>query len=86
MITIFLNLLSLLHRIFVPSTNYNLDLFNHGDPTPGTPITLWWTWAGIHQTWKIESRMFVSLAVSFFHLIDGVARQLERINNSDVNT
>lgn len=42
--------------IFVPFTNYNIDLYNHGDPTPGTPITLWWTWEGLHQTWKIERR------------------------------
>lgn len=39
-------------RIFVPFTHQNLDLFNQGDPTPGTLITTWWTWEGVHQTWK----------------------------------
>ncbi|TFK61281.1 ricin B-like lectin [Pluteus cervinus] len=42
------------HRIFIPNTYYNLDLYNYGDPTPGTPVTLWWTWEGLHQTWKFE--------------------------------
>jgi hypothetical protein len=39
-------------RVFVPFTHQNIDLFNQGDPTPGTPITTWWTWEGLHQTWK----------------------------------
>ncbi|KAJ7724854.1 ricin B-like lectin [Mycena metata] len=42
------------YRIFVPNTKLNLDLYNDGNPTPGTPITLWYQWAGIHQTWKFE--------------------------------
>jgi len=43
------------YRIFVPFTSYNLDLTNWGDATPGTPVQLWFTWAGLHQTWKIEN-------------------------------
>ncbi|KAJ7167596.1 ricin B-like lectin [Mycena filopes] len=42
------------YRIFVPNTSQNFDLYNDGNPTPGTPITLWAKWAGIHQTWKFE--------------------------------
>ncbi|KAG6840074.1 hypothetical protein C0991_009186 [Blastosporella zonata] len=40
------------YRIFVPNTHFNLDLNNRGSSVPGTPITLWYTWAGVHQTWK----------------------------------
>ncbi|KAF8151501.1 ricin B-like lectin [Crassisporium funariophilum] len=39
-------------RIFVPFTRQNLDLFGNGRTAPGTPITLWAKWAGVHQTWK----------------------------------
>ncbi|KAF9030288.1 ricin B-like lectin [Hymenopellis radicata] len=39
-------------RIFAPFTNYNLDLYNYGDPVAGDPITLWYKWNGTHQTWK----------------------------------
>ncbi|KAJ7771160.1 ricin B-like lectin [Mycena maculata] len=42
------------YRIFVPNTNFNFDLYGDGDSTPGTPITLWYKWAGIHQTWSFE--------------------------------
>ncbi|KAL0948453.1 hypothetical protein HGRIS_011026 [Hohenbuehelia grisea] len=31
------------------------DLWAQGDPTPGTPITLWYRWNGRHQTWKFEA-------------------------------
>lgn len=41
-------------RIFVPNTTFNIDLYGNGDATPGTPITLWYKWAGIHQTWRFE--------------------------------
>ena len=44
-------------RVFVPNTKENLDLYNYGDPTIGTPITLWTTWAGLHQTWKFTQGM-----------------------------
>ncbi|KXN83013.1 hypothetical protein AN958_01948 [Leucoagaricus sp. SymC.cos] len=43
-------------RIFVPFTHFNVDLNNYGSPIAGEPISLWWTWEGLHQTWKIESR------------------------------
>ncbi|KAG6844367.1 hypothetical protein H0H87_007443 [Tephrocybe sp. NHM501043] len=40
------------YRIFVPNTEFNIDLYARGSSVPGTPITLWYKWAGIHQTWK----------------------------------
>ncbi|KAJ7599606.1 ricin B-like lectin [Mycena floridula] len=40
------------YRIFIPGTGFNLDLYNYGDATPGNPITLWYRWKGVHQTWK----------------------------------
>lgn len=42
-------------RFFIHNTHYNIDLNNWGATTPGEPITLWWTWEGVHQTWKVES-------------------------------
>lgn len=42
-------------RFFVHDTHYNWDLNNYGDATPGEPITLWYTWNGLHQTWRIET-------------------------------
>ncbi|KAI4527729.1 hypothetical protein K525DRAFT_231673 [Schizophyllum commune Loenen D] len=42
------------YRIFVPDTHQNFDLYNHGDSTPGTPITTWYTWDGEHQTWQFD--------------------------------
>ena len=38
--------------VFVPNTHENLDLWGNGLATPGNPITLWWTWNGLHQTWN----------------------------------
>ncbi len=44
-----------LDRLFVPNTHYNLDLSDHGNPTPGTPVTLWGKWhPGKNQTWRFE--------------------------------
>jgi len=40
------------YRIFVPNTTLNVDLNNKGSTVPGTAITLWYRWAGIHQTWR----------------------------------
>ncbi|CAA7264510.1 unnamed protein product [Cyclocybe aegerita] len=39
-------------RIFVPNTHQNLDLYARGNPSSGNPVTLWYTWNGLHQTWK----------------------------------
>jgi len=41
-------------RVFVPGTKYNMDLADHGNSANGTPITLWGTWAGANQTWRIN--------------------------------
>ncbi|CAE6449969.1 unnamed protein product [Rhizoctonia solani] len=38
-------------RIFVPGTNQNLDLTNHGDITPGNPVQLWEQTPGQNQAW-----------------------------------
>ncbi|KAF6747537.1 ricin B-like lectin [Ephemerocybe angulata] len=40
------------YRIFAPRTIYNLDLWNYGDQTPGTIVTLWHQWNGAHQLWE----------------------------------
>ncbi|KAF9002108.1 ricin B-like lectin [Cyathus striatus] len=42
------------YRVFAPNTSYNLDLYAQGDSAPGTPVTLWWTWNGTHQTWDFQ--------------------------------
>ena len=48
-----------LDRLFVPNTNFNLDLSKSGDPTPGTPVTLWGKWeGGTNQTWRFEEGAF----------------------------
>ena len=40
--------------IQVPDTPFNVDLSNHGDATPGTPVELWGKWQGVNQTWKFQ--------------------------------
>ncbi|KAK7682003.1 hypothetical protein QCA50_014967 [Cerrena zonata] len=42
------------HRIFIPNTRLNVDLSDHGNPTPGTLITLWGKWEGRNQCWRFE--------------------------------
>ncbi|KAF8063234.1 ricin B-like lectin [Lyophyllum atratum] len=42
------------YRIFVPNTTFNVDLNNKGSQVPGTAITLWYRWAGVHQTWRFD--------------------------------
>ncbi|KAJ3922615.1 carbohydrate-binding module family 13 protein, partial [Lentinula edodes] len=43
-------------RIYVPGapTALNIDLSDHGNPTPGTIVTLWGKWEGKNQTWRFE--------------------------------
>ncbi|KAF7430831.1 hypothetical protein PC9H_006545 [Pleurotus ostreatus] len=42
-------------RLWVPGTKYNMDLSDHGNPTPGTPVTLWGKWAaGRNQCWRLQ--------------------------------
>uniref|UniRef100_A0A8H8CG26 Ricin B lectin domain-containing protein n=1 Tax=Psilocybe cubensis TaxID=181762 RepID=A0A8H8CG26_PSICU len=41
-------------RIKVPDSWHNVDLTNHGDPTPGTPIAIWGRWQGQNQVWYFE--------------------------------
>lgn len=42
------------YRIFVLNTPFNLDLTDHGNPTPGTPVAVWGAWEGRNQCWRIE--------------------------------
>jgi len=42
------------YRFFVPNTQFVLDLADHGNPTPGTPVTLWTQWEGTNQSWSVE--------------------------------
>ncbi|THH15412.1 hypothetical protein EW146_g5051 [Bondarzewia mesenterica] len=42
------------YRIFIHNTSYNVDLSDHGNPNPGTPVTLWSKWEGTNQTWRFE--------------------------------
>ncbi|KAF9244435.1 carbohydrate-binding module family 13 protein [Melanogaster broomeanus] len=41
-------------RLLVPGTNFNVDLSDHGNSTPGTPVELWGRWAGQNQLWKLQ--------------------------------
>ncbi|KAA1473290.1 carbohydrate-binding module family 13 protein [Dentipellis sp. KUC8613] len=41
-------------RFFIPNTTYNIDLSDHGNPTPGTPVTLWGKWNGRNQVWYVR--------------------------------
>ncbi|KAI0315946.1 carbohydrate-binding module family 13 protein [Amylostereum chailletii] len=42
-------------RIFVKDQKFNLDLSDHGNPTPGTPVSIWGHWHGQNQLWKLQS-------------------------------
>jgi hypothetical protein len=43
--------LSLGNRIFLANKTLNVDLSDHGNPTPGTPVELWGEWEGENQLW-----------------------------------
>ena len=40
--------------IFVPGTNLNVDLSQHGNRNEGTPVTLWDKTGGENQVWNFE--------------------------------
>lgn len=42
------------HSFFIHGTKYNVDLSDHGNATPGTPVTLWGKWGGENQIWRLE--------------------------------
>ncbi|KAH7925979.1 carbohydrate-binding module family 13 protein [Leucogyrophana mollusca] len=42
------------YRIFASGTQFNIDLSDHGNPTPGTEIVVWWKWNGRNQCWRVE--------------------------------
>ncbi|KAF9779262.1 carbohydrate-binding module family 13 protein [Thelephora terrestris] len=35
-------------------SNQNIDLSDHGNPANNTPVTLWGTWPGQNQVWRLE--------------------------------
>lgn len=42
-------------RICVPGLYINIDLSDHGNPNPGTPVTLWDEWEpGLNQLWLLQ--------------------------------
>ena len=52
-------------RLYLANTDYNIDLSDHGNPNPGTPVTLWGKWeGGTNQTWRFEEGAFL-FAFSF---------------------
>ncbi|KAF9779263.1 carbohydrate-binding module family 13 protein [Thelephora terrestris] len=42
------------YRIFVRGSNFNVDLSDHGNPNPNTPVTLWEKWEGENQVWSFK--------------------------------
>lgn len=47
-------------RIYIPGhpTPINIDLSDHGNPNPGTPVSIWGKWEGLHQQWIFEEGKF----------------------------
>ncbi|KAI0773163.1 ricin B-like lectin [Trametes elegans] len=46
-------------RVYLKGTDYVLDLSDHGNPNPGTPVTLWKKWeGGTNQVWKFEEALY----------------------------
>ena len=41
------------YSIVYQGTNKNVDLSDHGNAAPGTPVTLWSQWDGKNQVWKL---------------------------------
>lgn len=41
-------------RISVPGTDKDMDLSDHGNTTPGTPVELWGRWVAFNQVWYFE--------------------------------
>ncbi|KAF8547510.1 carbohydrate-binding module family 13 protein [Imleria badia] len=38
----------------VCNANFSLDLSDHGNSTPGTPVELWGRWEGQNQVWRLQ--------------------------------
>ncbi|TFK38583.1 ricin B-like lectin [Crucibulum laeve] len=73
------------YRIFVPNTHFNLDLYAQGNASPGNPITLWYTWNGVHQTWKFDRGTY-SLRFCGPYLRSSDARTNELLHSLKVNS
>ncbi|KAH6896174.1 hypothetical protein BKA70DRAFT_1232074 [Coprinopsis sp. MPI-PUGE-AT-0042] len=41
-------------RIAAANSAFHLDLSNHGDSKPGTPVKVWGAWEGRNQCWRLE--------------------------------
>ncbi|KAF9051592.1 ricin B lectin domain-containing protein [Panaeolus papilionaceus] len=41
-------------RICVPNTKKDVDLSDHGNAAPGTPISVWGRWEGENQLWRFQ--------------------------------
>jgi hypothetical protein len=48
------SLTSITNRIYVPGTEYCVDLSDHGNPNNGTIVTLWAAWKGANQAWIFD--------------------------------
>lgn len=42
------------NRILLPNTPFAVDLSDHGNPEPGTPVVIWFKWEGKNQAWRFE--------------------------------
>ncbi|KAI9566639.1 carbohydrate-binding module family 13 protein [Boletus coccyginus] len=36
------------------NTNFSVDLSDHGNSEPGTPVQLWGRWGGENQVWRLQ--------------------------------
>ncbi|PPR00762.1 hypothetical protein CVT24_000787 [Panaeolus cyanescens] len=41
-------------RVCVPNCKKDVDLSDHGNPAPGTPISVWGRWEGQNQMWYFD--------------------------------
>ncbi|KAH6911012.1 ricin B lectin domain-containing protein [Coprinopsis sp. MPI-PUGE-AT-0042] len=48
-------------RIAAANSAFHLDLSNHGDSKPGTPVKVWGAWEGRNQCWRLEEGMLHSV-------------------------
>jgi hypothetical protein len=68
-------------RIFVPHEKLNVDLSGHGNPLPGTPVTLWGKWTeGRNQCWRFDCGIYLwVVSYNFSDAIDSMRTCLVRI-------
>jgi hypothetical protein len=62
---------------------FNLDLSDHGNPTPGTPVSIWGQWGGKNQLWRLEpGQCAARFSLSLAFVTDGGCRSV-RIGTAD---